>query len=210
MYNEKKGKSNPNLDALREKVNEIPAEQIANKFGLLHTVNGKSPQGDCPTGHSSSGGKCFSINTTDNHWKCFQCEKGGDNIELIKIFKKIDYIEALKWAAKEFHIQHSVDFNNPYSNNISDEELEKIRLFNSRAELFETAYDWMHELLFTDEAKEVRDYLVNDRKYEVEILKKSEFCYFPPGNDIKDYLLKKHPDKEADINDLPLLWKNRR
>jgi len=204
MYNEKKGKSSPNLDALRKKINEIPAEQIANKFGLLNTVNGKSPQGDCPTGHSSSGGKCFSINTTDNHWKCFQCEKGGNNIELIKIYKKVDYVEALKWAAKEFNIQHSVDFNNPYSNNISDEELEKIRLFNSRAELFETAYTWMHELLFTDEAKEVRDYLVNDRKYEVEILKKAEFCYFPPGRDIKDYLLKKHPVKEADINDLPL------
>jgi len=36
MYNEKKVKSNPNLDALREKVNSIPAEQIANKFGLLN------------------------------------------------------------------------------------------------------------------------------------------------------------------------------
>lgn len=204
MYNEKKGKSNSNLNALREKVNDIPAEQIANKFGLLHTVNGKSPQGDCPTGHSSSGGKCFSINTTMNHWRCFQCERGGDNIELIKIFKKIEYIEALKWAAKEFNIKHSVDFNNPYDHKLSDEDQEKIRLFNSRAELFETAYEWMHGLLFNDEGKEARDYLVNNRKYDVEILKKSEFCYFPPGRDIKDYLRKKHPDKEADINDLPL------
>ena len=163
MYNEKKGKSSTNLNALREKVNEIPAEQIANKFGLLNTVNGKSPQGNCPTGHSSNGEKCFSINTTDNHWKCFQCKKGGDNIELIKIFKKIDFIEALNWAAKEFHIQHSVDFNNPYNNKMSDEALEKIRLFNSRAELFETAYEWMHSLLFTEEAKEVKDSLVNTR-----------------------------------------------
>jgi DNA primase len=204
MYNEKKGKSNPNLDALREKVNSIPAEQIANKFGLLNSVNGKSPHGNCPTGHSSSGEKCFSINTTDNHWKCFQCEKGGDNIELIKIFKKIDFIEALKWAAKEFHIQHSIDFNNPYSNNISDEELEKIRLFNSRSELFETAYEWMHELLFTEEAEEVKDYLLNNRKYDDEVLKKSEFCYFPTIKKIKDYLLEKYPDKKEDINNLPL------
>ena len=88
MYNENKGKGNSNLNALREKVNEIPAEQIANKFGLLNTVNGNSPQGNCPTGHSSSGEKCFSINTTDNYWKCFQCEKGGDNIELIKILQE--------------------------------------------------------------------------------------------------------------------------
>ncbi len=204
MYNEKKGKSSPNLNALREKVNEIPAEKIANKFGLLNTINGKSPQGDCPTGHSSSGGKCFSINTTKNQWRCFQCERGGDNIELIKIFKKVDYVEALKWAAKEFHIQHSVDFNNPYDNKLSDEEHEKIRLFNSRAELFETAYEWMHGLLFIDEGKEARDYLVNNRKYDVEILKKSEFCYSPPIKKIKDYLLEKYSDKKEDINNLPL------
>ena len=204
MYNEKKGKSNSNLNTLREKVNEIPAEQIAIKFGLLQISNGNSPQGNCPTGHPSSGEKCFSINTTENYWKCFQCERGGDNIELIKIYKKIDYVEALKWAANEFNIKHSVDFNNPYNNKISSEEQEKIRLFNSRAELFETAYEWMHELLFTEEAKEVKDYLVNTRHYDSEVLKKSEFCYFPPANDIKDYLLKKHPDKEADINNLPL------
>ena len=204
MYNENKGKGNSNLNALREKVNEIPAEQIANKFGLLQTSNGNSPQGNCPTGHPSSGEKCFSINTTENYWNCFQCETGGDNIELIKIYKKVDYVEALKWAAKEFQIQHSVDFNNPYNNKMSDEELEKIRLFNSRADLFETAYEWMHKLLFTEEGKEGLDYLVNDRKYDVEVLKHSEFCFYPTISKIKDYLFIKHPDKRDDINNLPL------
>lgn len=192
---------------LKNKINELPTEKIAEKLGLILKKSGKQYQGECPSGHSSKGGNCFAINTSDKMWKCFHCELVGDNIELIKVTKKIEFIDALKWAAKEFNISHSVDFNNPYSNNISDAELEKIRLFNSRAELFETAYEWMHELLFTDEAKEVRDYLVNDRKYDVEILKKSEFCYFPPANDIKDYLIKKHPDKEADINDLPLYGK---
>ena len=111
MYNEKKGKSSPNLNALREKVNEIPAEHIANKFGLLQTTNRNNPHGNCPTGHPSTGEKCFSINTTENYWKCFQCDRGGDNIELIKIFKKMDFIDALKRAAHEFPIKHSVDFN---------------------------------------------------------------------------------------------------
>jgi len=207
MYNEKKGKSNPNLDTLREKVNEIPAEQIALKLELDIKKTGKQYFGNCPTGHSSSGEKCFVINTVGNYWQCFHstCQiGGGDNIKLIKVAKKIDFLDALKWAAKEFNIKHSVDFNNPYNNKMSDEELEKIRLFNSRAELFETAYEWMHKLLFTEEGKEALDYLVNNRKYDVEVLKKSEFCYYPTISKIKDYLFIKHPDKRDDINNIPL------
>ena len=63
--------------------------------------NGNSYHGECPTGHPSSGGKCFSINAEEKYWKCFHCEKGGDNIELIKVARKIDFVEGLKWAAKE-------------------------------------------------------------------------------------------------------------
>ena len=70
--------------------------------------------------------------------------------------------------------------------------------------MFETAFKWMHELLFAGEGKDVLDYLLNVRGYDPEILKKSDFCYFPPASEIKKYLLEKHPDKEDDINNLPL------
>ena len=70
----------------------------------------------------------------------------GDNIELIKITRKIDFVESIKWGAKEFNISHNVDFNNSFGKELSDEEKEKIRVFNTRAELFETAFEWMHEL----------------------------------------------------------------
>jgi len=60
------------------------------------------------------------------------------------------------------------------------------------------------ELLFTDEAKEVLDYLVNDRKYDPEVIRNSEFCYFPAVSKIRVYLHKEHLDKTSDINDLPL------
>ena len=161
---------------LKNQINELPTEKVAEKLGLDIKKNGNSYQGECPTGHPSDGGKCFSIKSEDRYWKCFHCEKGGDNIELIKITRNIDFVEALKWAAKEFNIQHSVDFDNPYNNELTEEEKQEIRLFNSRAELFETAYRWMHDILFTDEAKDVLDYLLNVRGYDPEILKKSEFC----------------------------------
>ncbi|MBV6419626.1 MAG: DNA primase [Ignavibacteriaceae bacterium] len=189
---------------LKNKINELPTEKVAEKLGLELTKNGNSYQGECPTGHSSEGGKCFSINSIDKYWKCFHCEKGGDNIELIKIARKVDFLAAIRWAAKEFNISHNVDFNNPFGKELSDEEKEKIRVFNTRAELFETAFEWMHELLFTEDGKNVLDYLVNKRGYNAGVLKKSEFCYFPPASEIKKYLLEKHPDNENDINNLPL------
>ena len=189
---------------LKNQINEIPTEKVAEKLGLELTKNGNSYQGECPTGHPSDGGKCFSINSNEKYWKCFHCEKGGDNIELIKVARKIDFVEALRWAAKEFNISHNVDFNNPFGKELSDEEKDKIRVFNTRAELFETAYEWMHELLFIEDGREILDYLVNKRGYDREVLKKSEFCYFPPASEIKKYLFEKHPDKENDINNLPL------
>ena len=203
-YSQKEG--DKSYVKLKNQINDLPTEEIAEKLGLDLKKNGNSYQGECPTGHPSIGGKCFSINTKEKLWKCFHstCGKSGDNIELIKITRKVDFVEALKWAAKEFNISHSVDFNNPFDKKLSDEEKEKIRRFNSNAELFETAFEWMHEQLFTDKAKDVRDYLVNLRGYDPEVLKNSEFCYFPPASEIKKYLLEKHPDKENDINNLPL------
>lgn len=189
---------------LKNKINELPTEKVAEKLGLELAKNGNSYQGECPTGHPSEGGKCFSINSNEKYWKCFHCEKGGDNIELIKTAREIDFVDVLKWAAKEFNISHNVDFNNPFGNELSEAEKESIRKFNTNAELFETTFEWMHELLFTEEAKNVLDYLINKRGYDRDVLKKSEFCYFPPAGEIKKYLLEKHPDLKDDINKLPL------
>lgn len=199
-----KTEGDKSYEQLKKQINDLPTEKIAEGLGLDIKKNGNSYQGECPTGHPSKGGKCFSIKTVENYWNCFDCGKGGDNIELIKVTKKIEFIDAIKWAAKEFNLSHTVDFNNPLGKQLTDEEKEKIRQFNANAELYETAYGWMHDLLFTEEGKDVLDYLVNERKYNAEVLKKSEFCYFPPAEDIKQYLLRLHPDKEADIIDLPL------
>ncbi len=199
-----KPEGDKSYEQLKKQINGLQTEKVAERLGLDIKKNGNSYQGECPTGHPSKGGKCFSIKSEKKYWNCFDCGKGGDNIELIKISLKIEFIDALKWAAKEFNLTHTVDFNNPFGNELSDEEKERIRKFNVNAELFETVFKWMHELLFTEKGKDVLEYLTNVRGYDPDVLKKSEFCYFPPANDIKEYLLKKHPDKEADINDLPL------
>ena len=203
-FKQLKQEGDKSYEQLKNSINDLPTEKIAERLGLELKKNGNSYQGECPTGHTSKGGNCFSIKTEDKYWNCFHCETGGDNIELIKVTKRVEFIEAIKWAAKEFNLSHTVDFNNPFGNSLSDEEKERIRKFNVNAELFETAYSWMHELMFTDKAKDVFEYLVNVRGYGSEVLKKSEFCYFPPASEIKKYLLDKHPDKENDINELPL------
>ena len=105
MYNNLKAQqSNKTIDELKSKINAIPAEQIAGKLQLNLTKTGYSLQGNCPTGHTSTSGRCFSINTKNNYWHCFNCGAGGDNIELIKAAKKIDFIPALEWLATEFNL----------------------------------------------------------------------------------------------------------
>src|ERR1035441_2407976 len=77
------------LKGLTQHINSIPTADIAEKLGLSLNKTGNSLQGDCPSGHISKGGACFSINTNDNYWHCFSCEKGGDNISLAQLALKV-------------------------------------------------------------------------------------------------------------------------
>ena len=52
---------NNSTDELKNKVNSLPVEQVANKLQLRLTKTGTSLQGECPTGHPSKSKKCFSI-----------------------------------------------------------------------------------------------------------------------------------------------------
>ncbi|MDR3611409.1 MAG: toprim domain-containing protein [Ignavibacteriaceae bacterium] len=62
----------------------------------------------------------------------------------------------------------------------------------------------MHEQLFTENGKEAYYYLTNERKYNPDVLKNSEFCCFPGVKAIREHLIEKIPDATTDISSLPL------
>ena len=147
MYNNLKAQqSNKTIDELKSKINAIPAEELAGKLQIKLTKTGHSYQGNCPSGHPSTNGRCFSINTKNNYWHCFSCEAGGDNIELIKAAKKISFIEALEWAAEEYKL-------GPVPKGVSQieytpEEAEAKRNERVRGELYEEVFAYLHQKLF--------------------------------------------------------------
>ncbi|VEU59891.1 DNA primase [Mesomycoplasma neurolyticum] len=44
------------------------------------------------------------ISPSKNIWKCFGCNKGGNAIELVKEYQKIDTKQAIEWLTNKFHI----------------------------------------------------------------------------------------------------------
>src|ERR1035437_9037356 len=117
------------LTGLTQHINSIPTADIAAQLGLTLHRTGNSLQGNCPSGHVSHGGTCFSINTNDNYWYCFSCNKGGDNISLIEFALKKNFVESIEWFTKHFNIIHSVDLKTNKSPELTDEENEKSRIF---------------------------------------------------------------------------------
>ncbi len=192
------------LQSLKSHINTIPTDEIAKKLGLDLDYTWSSPHGDCPYGHSSKSGRCFSINLKDNYWKCFQCNQSGDNIKLVEVALKTGFKEAVDWIAQQFGIEYDFDMKLSPENQITEEELIKLNLEREKALLYEKIFSWMHELLFKDEGRETLDYLVSERRYEIEVLKKSEFCFFPSSGEIRKYLLDLMPEAAEKIKLLPL------
>ncbi|MCB2184020.1 MAG: AAA family ATPase [Desulfobulbaceae bacterium] len=54
--------------------------------------------GNCPAGHDSNGGTCFSIFFEDQNFYCFNCKEHGDSFDLIKLSLGCDFKTAKQWA----------------------------------------------------------------------------------------------------------------
>ena len=192
------------FESLKDCVKSIPCESVAERLGLGLIRTGNSLQGDCPSGHVSKGGRCFSINSVDNYGHCFNCGRGFDNIAMVQEKLRLSFPDAIKWIADNFGIKHSVNLNGIAPKILSPKEEEELNKFHVNALLFESAFSWMHNLLFEEEGKEVLRYLTEDRNYDPEVLKNTEFCYFPQVTLIKGYLQKLHPGADNDLVQLPL------
>ncbi len=65
-----------------------------------------------------------------------------------------------------------------------------------------------NQKLFEIEGRNALKYLTNFRKYNEEMLKETEFCFWTSDADIRSYLLTEYPDAEKNIATLPLSGHN--
>jgi len=183
----------------------VSIEQVAKLLNLNLTKSGHSLQGECPTNHPSTGRKCFSIHTKKNYFNCFSCGIGGDVTHLVEEVKKISSEQAIDWIIKEFNLEEKLNKEKINFRKLTDEEREEQKRENEKSQLYESAYEWMRSLLYDGTGQQELKYLTDLRMYDLDVLKKSEWCYFPEEKKIKEYLLSKFPEQSENIWQLPLI-----
>lgn len=196
------------LDALLHEVkHQVSMQMLVDKLGGLNlSPRGNDLVGECPTGHSSASGTCFSIHIQDNFFKCFHagCTAKGDVVELVRITRHLSFPKAIFWIADAFHIAHAVPARMTWGTDETEEERDKRLRREINARLYESLVEHGHQLLFAPVGKDARAYLVNERKYDPDVLTYTDFFYLPPSRDARDFLRRKHPDLQVEIDALPL------
>jgi len=173
---------------------------VNNLGGLGLTATGNSRQGDCPTGHTSEGGRCFNINTDKNYFNCFHCGASGDVIDLVELVNGCSFTEALQWFKENYNLDFTV-----HEPTIKNEPGEDNDYYN-RQFLMEEIVKIGKVLLHNDKQGELAlKYLVENRGYNSELLKQTEWFYLPQVNLIKEKLLTDYPNLTKHINELKLV-----
>jgi DNA primase catalytic core len=182
----------------------VRIEDAAKLLNLVLEKSGKSYRGECPTGHASTSGKSFSIESGEQFFYCFNCEIGGDVINLVEITKKLTPFEAVEWLIQEFNLEDKLKQKSFSSNTVSPEQKSELEKQKVNSKLYQSAFEWMKPQLYEETGKEEYVYLTEHRKYDPEVLQKSDWCYFPEVSEIKKHLLSLYPENKESIRNLSL------
>jgi hypothetical protein len=85
----------------------IPTTEIAEKLGLKKSRNGKWRCFNKAAHNNGDKNASLSISEQENKgFHCFGCGIEGNNVELVKLFFKIDEKKAIQWIVKQFEPGH--------------------------------------------------------------------------------------------------------
>ncbi len=169
--------------------NSLSITDVVTRLGAqLNSQSKNTLVGTCPVGHPSSSKKSFHVDNHKQLCHCFNCGMGGDVFSVVEAVKKISKWEALKWLVEEFNLKIDTSQHQHNPKLTPAEILERDEL-RSRSFLLEEIVERGKQLLFEDEGKDALEYLVNERKYDPEIIKKTEWFYLPEDFDVKTELI---------------------
>ena len=177
----------------------VPIEGVVTGLGLELEREGRHLQGDCPTGHASQGGRCFSVNTEGNFFNCFKCGAAGDAVDLVQLVQGLGFDEALRWLVDK--LGRDLPVGSKVEKPANGPEMKE---HYQRAALYDLVFEYGKALLYEAEGKDALECLVYEWGYQVEKLRQSDWIYFPPDQRIKDYLRKLQPEAGEKIVALKL------
>jgi replicative DNA helicase len=147
--------------------------------------------GNCITGHSSDSGTCFHV--FQDYYQCKSCDTSGDIFTAVMEGKSCSFPEAKQWLLEEFRPDLS-----RYNKKAGEEKALGLSPgYALKGLLFEEVVNYGKQLLYQEEGEEALQYLTEQRGYDLETLKKSEFIYLPEEQKVREYLLEKYSDKET-------------
>ena len=190
--------------------NNITVLQVAEKFPKFYQTLEKSGHDYgtmCPTGHPSVSGKSFKLvyneSNKKNFYICHSCNIHGGPFNLAQLLLNGTVKQTVDWFIKEFKLSH--EYKNFTKHIKTPEELIEEENAEIRSILLEDLVDEGKFRLFEPEGEEALKYLVEQRKYDPELIKKTDFMYFPTQNICKNFLLAKFPGFRQQIYDLKLV-----
>jgi len=184
--------------------NRITIKEVTDKLKIDLKEKGDELAGMCPSGHPSNSRSSFLVNEKKQVFFCHNCEAGGGIIELVELATGLKGTELLKWFKREFNLGDDFDrLKNGYREK-TDEEKQAEQELKTRDFLLEKVVDLGKKMLYEPEGLETLNYLVNDRKYQIENLKQTEFMYFPKSYLIKQKLNEEYPEMTEQIKELKL------
>lgn len=182
----------------------IKIEDLANRLKIDLTEKGDELAGMCPSDHPSKSRTSFLINKNKQVFFCHNCKAGGGIIELVELATGLKGAELLKWFKKEYNLGDDFDRLKKGYREKTDEEIQKEQELRTRDFLLEKVVEMGKRMLFEPEGEEALNYLINDRKFEKEKIRATEFIYFPKSYLIKQKLYEQYPDLTEQIKSLKL------
>lgn len=155
------------MKSLEEFKSQCDIIKVVSHYVVLEKA-GSSYKGLCPFHEEKT--PSFYVNPVKGFFHCFGCGASGDVIEFVKKIENISFSEAVQKVADICNV------DSPLVS--SDTEFSKYTQFMGK---LVNAYS---EMLFSLKGKEALNYLMKDRKLDVETLKKFEIGYAPKNSNI--------------------------
>lgn len=147
--------------------------EAAETLNALPAKEGSRYQGQCPLGHSSKGGKCFTIYPDTQSFYCFHCGASGDVIDLVAKVKGIEPGEAINWLCREFGLPIFRSRHlSPEQVKVMEEKAAKREILHS---ILTEAAHFYHSILKTE--KEMFSYLKDHYGLSEEIIESHSLGY---------------------------------
>ncbi|HVZ67090.1 MAG TPA: DNA primase [Patescibacteria group bacterium] len=149
---------------------------------------GRNFKSNCPFHNEKSAS--FVVSPERQIWHCFGCQKGGDVFTFVQEYENIDFGEALK----ELALRVGIKLSAPAARTEREKKQESIYSLNHLTSQF---YNYL--LLSHPAGKKALDYLINERKMSIPLIKTFNLGFAPNNDALVKYLIGKKKYTEDEV-----------